>query len=219
MVIPAYRAEKTIGLLVRQVVIQGLPTIVVDDASNDETARKAEEAGALVIRRTKNGGKGTALRQGLEEALRRDYGWFLTMDADGQHVPAEIGCFLEAAARGNEDLILGNRMGKPMRMPIERRLTNRFMSWLLSRVAGQKIPDSQCGFRLISRQVLERVRLISERFEIESELVVKSIWKGFSVASIPVSSIYRREISFIRPLKDTVRFIRFLIGLRSERPQ
>jgi len=88
------------------------------------------------------------------------------------------------------------------------------MSWILSRVAGRRVADTQCGFRLIQASLLRKIQLSSHRFEIESEIIVKSAWAGFRIASVPVSSIYRREISFIRPVGDTIRFFRFLLSLK-----
>jgi len=217
VLIPAYQAQATIRPLVRDILAQGLPVIVVDDASSDETFREAQASGARVIRRPFNGGKGLALREGLDAALEGGYRWILTMDADGQHLPSEIPHFLRAGAQGNADLIVGNRMQNPKGMPLDRQLTNRAMSWILSAIAGQRIPDSQCGFRLISRRLIEQLDLSCDRFEIESELLVKSAWAGCRIVSIPVSSVYRRTSSFIRPVRDTFRFFRFLFMLRKGR--
>lgn len=217
VIIPAYQAQKAIGPLVREVRAQGLPVIVVDDASTDATAAEAEKAGASVIRRAANGGKGAALRDGFERALQDGTGWVVTMDADGQHLPSEIGAFLRRAEQGGADLLVGNRMQKPRGMPPDRWLTNFVMSKIISRVAGQKVPDTQCGFRLIRRRLLEKVRLVTDRFEIESELVIRAGWAGFRIESVPISSVYRRQISFIRPLRDTVRFFSFLRSLKKER--
>lgn len=214
MVIPAYRAASSIRSLVESVHALGLPVFVVDDASNDRTAEEARRGGARVLVRATNGGKGTALRQGLARSREDGFSWVVTLDADGQHLPSEIPRFLEEARRGEADLLLGNRMGNPRGMPLDRWLTNRFMSWVISRITGQQVPDSQCGFRMLGPRVLESVRLTSRHFEIESELVVRSAWAGLRVVSIPVSSVYRRQISFIRPIQDTVRFLRLLFSLR-----
>jgi len=214
VVIPAYQAEQTISAVVKAVIAQGLPVIVVDDASRDKTALVAHEAGARVIRRQVNGGKGTAVREGLQAALEQRCQWVLTMDADGQHLPAEIPRFLEEAAKGEAQIVLGNRMWHPKGMPLERRFTNWFLSAILSQIVNQRIPDTQCGFRMIFRGVLERSGLSANRFEIESELVVKGVWAGFRQVSIPVSSVYRHRLSFIHPVGDTIRFFRFLFSLR-----
>ena len=197
---------------------QGFLVLVVDDGSSDQTVARASSAGAEVIVRPANGGKGTALREGLAALKGRGQDWVLMMDADGQHLPSEISRFLIERDRGGSDLILGSRMDRPRGMPLDRRLTNRLMSWLISWMAGQGIPDSQCGFRLASRTLLERLRLNSLRFEIESEMAVKAAWAGFRISSVPVSSVYRGHASFIRPIRDTWRFLLFLWRLRREKP-
>lgn len=217
VVIPAYQAGRTIGPLIVQIRKMGLPVIVIDDASIDGTAREAEDAGASVIRLRANGGKGSALRKGIRAALSGECGWVLTMDADGQHLPEEIPLFLRRAQEEGADLLIGDRMGRPRGMPLDRWVTNFCMSRIISRVAGQSVPDTQCGFRMIRRRVLERVPLSSDRFEVESELVIRAAWAGFRIASVPVSSVYRMQISFIRPLRDTVLFFRFLWGMKNER--
>lgn len=217
VVIPAYQAEGTLGPIVRAIVAQGLPVIVVDDASTDQTAEEAERAGAEMIRRGDNGGKGAALRDGLARAAQRGWLWVITLDADGQHLASEIPLLLKAAAATGADLVIGNRMGNPHGMPPGRRLTNRLMSWFISRMIGRQVPDTQCGFRWISRRALEGIRLSSDRYEVESEMLIRSVWAGFRIASVPISSVYRRGVSFIRPFRDTVRFLALLRRLSQER--
>lgn len=217
VVIPAYRAEPTLRALVQAIRRLGLPVIVVDDASSDRTFWEAQEAGAVVLRRAANGGKGAALRDGLAEARRRGYEWMVTMDADGQHLPSDIPRFLDAGKKEDADLIVGNRMRDPRGMPLHRLVTNWLMSWLISRIAGQRIPDTQCGFRRVSRHFLERVPLASERFEIDSEMIIRAGWAGFRIVSVPVTCVYRRGASFIHPVGDTLRFLRFLKQLLAER--
>jgi len=218
VVIPAYQARQTIRPLVKEIRVLGFSVIVVDDASTDGTAEEAEAAGASILRRSLNGGKGAALRDGISAALQRGCDWVLALDADGQHLASEIPLLLKEAERSGADLLVGNRMERPRGMPLDRRLTNRFMSFLISRLAGQRVPDTQCGFRMIRRRVLETVRLTCDRFEVESEMIVRSAWAGFRIVSVPVSSVYRRQISFIRPIRDTVRFLRFLWQLKREQP-
>lgn len=213
VIIPAYQAQSSIGPLVRAIRDQGLPVLVVDDASPDQTSQEAGKAGAAVIRLPVNQGKGAALREGFSKGLAGPYEGFLTMDSDGQHLPEEIPNFLEAAQRSNADLVLGNRMSHPEGMPWVRRLTNRWMSWILSWLIHQRIPDSQCGFRLVHRRLLEAITLSTRRFEIESELLVKAAQAHGKIVSIAVCSFYPDRRSFIRPFRDTVRFFRFLWGL------
>ncbi|MDO8729623.1 MAG: glycosyltransferase family 2 protein [Candidatus Omnitrophota bacterium] len=215
--IPAYQASAAIGRVVADVKKMGLSVIVVDDASNDGTAKAAEAEGARVIRRPANGGKGAALRDGIPAALQMGCDWVLTLDADGQHLVSEIPLFLREAERGGADLLVGNRMGRPRGMPLDRWVTNLIMSRIISKVAGQKVLDTQCGFRMIHCRVMEKVRLTCDRFEVETEMVIRAAWAGFRIASVPVSSVYRRQISFIRPLRDTLRFFLLLSRLRKEK--
>jgi len=217
VVIPAYQAEPTLRALVQAIGRLGLSVIVVDDASSDRTFLEAREAGAVVLQRAANGGKGAALRDGLAEARRRGYEWIITMDADGQHLPLDIPSFLEAGKQGGTDLMVGNRMKDPRGMPSHRRVTNWLMSGWISCIAGQRVPDTQCGFRRVSRRLLEQVPMTSERFEIDSEMIIRAGWAGFRIASVPVTCVYRREASFIHPVGDTFRFLRFLRRLLAER--
>ena len=108
-------------------------------------------------------------------------------------------------------IVIGNRMSDTAIMPIARKLTNKFMSYLISRMCGHDIPDTQCGFRLIKRRVLESVSLNSSNYEIESELLLKAAKNGFKIESVPVKTIYEDEESRINPFVDTIRFIAFLV--------
>jgi hypothetical protein len=85
------------------------------------------------------------------------------------------------------------------------------MSWLLSCIAKQKIPDTQCGFRLIKQEVLKRVPLVTSKYETESEILIRSSRLGFKIESVPIKTIYLGEKSRINPFIDTLRFFRFLI--------
>ena len=207
VVIPAFQAAKTVEPLVRDIKRIGLPVIVVDDGSTDRTAVVAAEHGALVISHLQNQGKGQALRTGFAYALRERYDGVVTMDSDGQHDPSEIPQLIHAGERQHAGIVLGNRMGQNGSMPKARRWTNQLMSSLISALARQPIPDSQCGFRLIRREVLESVPLRSRRFEIESELLLRAAARRWKIISVPVQSIYREHASHIRPLRDTLRFL------------
>jgi hypothetical protein len=113
--------------------------------------------------------------------------------------------------RTGADMVIGNRMRDTASMPYSRVVTNRFMSWAISVIAGQKIPDSQCGYRLIKRCVLERADLETSNYEIESELIMSAARNGFRIASVPIKTVYGSERSRINPVVDTLRFIFFII--------
>ena len=210
ILIPAHNEAKSIATLVGQLVSKGHDVFVVDDGSIDGTALLASNAGAVVFQTGKKSGKGAALRLGFAHLLKSDYDAVLLMDGDGQHSPDDVGAFVNAFKTTGADIINGNRLNNPQGMPWIRLMTNRFMSWLISCICHNTIDDSQCGFRLISLKVLKTLELVSNDFEIETEILFKTAKAGFRFVSVDIQTIYRDEVSKINPIKDTLRFIRFL---------
>ena len=208
--IPAFNAAETIGDVIRGIRQLGLPVVVVDDGSRDTTAAVAAEQGAVVISHLRNEGKGAALRTGFQYALRETYDGVITVDSDGQHDPADIPRLIEAGERQHAGLVVGNRMGNGQAMPPLRRWTNRVMSRIVSMVSRQHIPDSQCGFRLIRKELLASVPLTATRYEIETELLLAAGRKRWKTVSVPVQSIYHGRPSHIRPLQDTWRLLQLI---------
>ena len=206
--IPAYNAEAFIGAVVEEVRPLVDRVLVVDDGSSDATAGRAEAAGAQVLRHDHNQGKGAALATGFEQALREAAGLVITLDADGQHAPGDIPRFLEAYRRTGIPVWIGNRMTDRSTMPLVRRCTNRLMSALISRSIGQPVPDTQCGYRLFHRDVLPLLRGVSPHYEAESEVLFQLSAHGVRIGSVPVATIYGDEVSAIRPVRDTLRFLR-----------
>jgi glycosyltransferase involved in cell wall biosynthesis len=212
VIIPTYNESNTIAGLISQVRKLNLGLVVVDDGSNDNTAAIAEKSGATVIRNGINQGKGSALVNGFKYCLKKDFDAAITMDGDGQHLPEDIPEFINLASKKEDlGLIIGNRMADRRNMPLIRVLTNKFMSWLLSRIIKQKIYDSQCGFRLIKRKVLEKLSLKTHKFEIESEMIIEAARAGVKIGSIPIQTVYRKEHSHINPFVDTIRFFSFIL--------
>ena len=206
-IIPAFNAARSLGPLIEGIKAHGLDVVVVDDGSQDRTASVAAAAGALVISHLKNAGKGKALRSGFEYACRAGYAGVITMDSDGQHDPAEVPIFIRAAEHTQAAVVLGNRMIGRVVMPSGRRRTNMLMSDIVSAVARQPIPDSQCGYRFIRREVLEDLALRATRYEIETELVLKAAARRWKIVSIPIRSIYDNHQSYIKPLREGLRFV------------
>ncbi len=189
-----------------------LPTatiLLVDDGSADDTAECGRGLGITVIEHEQNQGKGMALRTGFAAAVEAGADAVITMDSDGQHLPSETLRFVEAWERG-ADVVVGDRMRDNDNMPWLRKRTNEFTSWVISRLAGAKIPDTQNGYRLFDTKVLRDVELESRRYDMESEILIRAARHGFSVASVPVSTIYHDEESSINPFVDTLRFIRLV---------
>ncbi|MDP2912116.1 MAG: glycosyltransferase family 2 protein [Candidatus Omnitrophota bacterium] len=212
IIISAYNEGKTIGPLVSSLDKKGFRVVVVDDASRDSTIVEANKYGAEIIANAKNAGKGRCLRQGLEQAFQNNCEAVITMDGDGQHSLADVDKFIEEYEKSGADLVLGNRLHDTKKMPFVRRCTNVFMSFVISLIITEKIDDSQCGYRLISRKGIEKMKLNTLKYEIESEMILEAKRRGLKISSVNIDSIYSGESSRINPFLDTVRFIKFIIN-------
>jgi glycosyltransferase involved in cell wall biosynthesis len=209
--IPAFNEERHVAGVVAGARAH-LAVLVVDDGSTDRTAGRAEEAGAVVLRQTPNQGKGAALRAGFRWALEKGYDAVVTLDADDQHDPAEIGKFLRAFVDTQADLIIGARDFS--QIPIVRRITNTIGRWTFSWALGQPIADNQSGYRLVSRRLMAAaLRPEGGRetgFEFEVEIIVICLEHGYTLEWVPIRTIYAGETSHIKPLPHVVNYFRMV---------
>jgi glycosyltransferase involved in cell wall biosynthesis len=212
-VIPAYQAAHLVGEVVRGV-RRHLPVLVVDDGSTDDTSGAAASAGAEVVRQEPNQGKGAALKTAFRLALERRFEAVLTLDADGQHDPAEIPAFLEAWRGGRPDLVVGARdFGD---MPASRRIANTVGRWALSRAVGRDIPDNQSGYRLLSRRLVARTLESAEGgFEFEVDMVLICLREDWPIEWVPIRTIYEDQGSHIHPVQHVLSFLRMVRRARS----
>jgi glycosyltransferase involved in cell wall biosynthesis len=213
VLIPSYNEARTIGDLVRRLRERDLTVYVVDDGSSDDTASIAEREGAVVVRHKVNKGKGASMREGFRHIIKKGFDSVIVMDGDGQHQVEDIGNFLEKMETTKADIVVGNRMSDTSSMPLLRVYTNRFMSALISGMSGQRVPDTQSGFRLIKSDVLKNINLESSNYEIESEMIIKAARAGFRIESAPMKTIYRNEKSRINPVIDAIRFMAFVVKI------
>lgn len=208
--IPAWNEAPRIGSVLKGVSAY-LPVLVVDDGSTDDTAALAESTGAYVVRHERNLGKGAALMTGFTWALERGYDAVLTLDADGQHDPADIPKFIAAYRENAGDLIIGRRDFNVM--PFPRHYTNPLGSWLLSRALRMPILDNQSGYRLYTRRLLEALLPVTalrtaSGFEWEVEVITQAVCRGLTIAWVDIRTIYGIDkASYFHPLKDTVVFL------------
>jgi glycosyltransferase involved in cell wall biosynthesis len=209
---PAYQEGPRIGAVVEAARVH-LPVIVIDDGSTDDTADAAEAAGSTVIRQLPNAGKGAALRTGFGHALERGCAAVVTLDADGQHDPAEIPSFVDAFRARRPELVIGRRAFDEM--PAVRRLSNTLGGLTLSAALGRNVPDNQSGFRLIGR-VLMGAMLESDEsgFEFEVEMIARAIALGLPIEWVPIRTIYAGEPSHIEPWRHLREFLRMTVKAR-----
>jgi glycosyltransferase involved in cell wall biosynthesis len=205
-VIPCLNERAGVAALVAALGRQLPRVMVVDDGSVDDTAARAGVAGATVLRHERNFGKGAALRTGLSQARRQGFDWAVTLDGDGQHAPDDLPVFLQRAEQTGARLIIGNRMHQARAIPWLRRQVNRWMSRQLSRRAGRRLPDTQCGFRLVHLETWATLSLSTEHFEIESEMLMAFLAARHPVEFVPIRVIGRGRRSHIRPLADSLRW-------------
>ncbi|MEI8342439.1 MAG: glycosyltransferase family 2 protein, partial [Verrucomicrobiota bacterium] len=161
-------------------------------------------------------GKGASIKTGLRELMAYGVKYVLVLDGDGQHCPEEISAFLKEANKSEIPFFLGNRMHEAHKMPLVRKLTNWFMSSKISRVCGQSIPDTQCGFRMIHHDVIPHMFCESDAYDYETEMILIASLKGFRICPVPVSTIYSTEESKIHPVKDTLRFFKLMSKYRGK---
>ncbi len=207
VVIPAFNAERTVGAVIRDCREVLDDVLVVDDGSVDRTAAAAVDCGARVASHAANRGKGAALKTGFAYALQRGYEAVITLDADGQHLPREIPKFLVARAETRADLIIGGRAHLFHQMLPRRRMANRFSAWSIARCSRTNVTDSQSGFRFYSKDLLLKVRLRSDGFDMESEVIVRAGCDGFKVITIPIDLgfVDGLSTSHYKPVADSIR--------------
>jgi len=211
-VIPAHDEAPRVGPVVRGA-LQALPVVVVDDGSDDETADVARRAGATVLVQRPNQGKGSALRAGFRYALELGAEAVVTLDADGQHDPAEIPSLLAARLAGGDgddasaaELVIGQR--RFAEMPPVRRLSNSIGTVALSAALGHWVPDNQSGYRVIGRRLMQAMLASrDDGFAFEVEMIAVCLREGWPIAWAPIRTIYGEERSHIRPLRHLREFL------------
>lgn len=188
VIIPAYNEERTVGTVVRRVREHIPDVFVVDDGSGDATGERARWAGAVVVRHCVNRGLGAALGTGIAAALRSGADAIVTLDADGQHDPAEIAALTAPMRDGRVDLVIGVRSW--MGAPIHRRWFNRIANVVTRMLFGVQCADTQSGFRCFSRTAAERIAIRTNRMEVSSEIIAEAARHDLRIVEVPIRTIY-----------------------------
>jgi len=216
-IVPAYNEVNHIAQVVQGLQQYMETVIVVDDGSNDGTAEVAEKAGAFVLRHLSNLGKGAAIGTGIQQMQNSDVDAFFVLDADAQHDWHEVPMFVDKMEQSGASIVIGNRMKDTRKMPLIRKWTNQFTSWIVSKLCGQQMQDSQCGYRLIQKKVVADINLSFNRFDAESEFLIQAARAGHTIEEVQIKTIYLDEVvSKINPIIDTLRFFKMVWKYRSK---
>lgn len=208
VVIPVYNHAQTVGAVVRAA-SKYFPVIVVNDGSTDATATVlAAEKDIHVITLARNRGKGAALREGFAHAEKLGYTHAITIDADGQHSPDEIPAFAAASRLHPEAFIIGVRDLVKENAPRGRRMTNDLSTFWFRFETGVPLTDTQCGFRSYPLRAINGLRVRSQHYAYELDIMVKAAWAGIALRAQPVSVDYATptsRLSHFDPWRDMLR--------------
>jgi len=218
LLIPSYKSAEPLKRFIDTLLTEFVPKkhlFIVDDASKDGTYEMCGSNGIECLRHEKNRGKGKALKTGFTHLItHKKARWILTMDADGQHSPSDINLFLNKAIKyPTTGICIGARNMRPGIMPLARIFSNRLTSIIMTLFTGVRIKDSQCGYRLYSAELINSIDIEYERFEMESEVIMKAAAKKFPVHFVPVQTLYLKGPSHISHLADTLRWVKAVTAL------
>jgi len=209
VVIPAYNEENGIAEIasrvlsvspaLKQVGVDRLELLVVDDGSRDRTADVAQNiAGVTLIRHPKNKGYGAALKTGFSKAGGELIGF---LDADGTYPPEFFPQLCQVALNG-ADLVIGSRMaGEESKMPVTRRLGNFFFANLLSLLSHQKVTDSASGMRVFKREILRQIYPLPDGLNLTPVMSTRALHEGVRIKEVPIpysERVGRSKLSVIR---------------------
>jgi glycosyltransferase involved in cell wall biosynthesis len=193
-IIPAYNESRNIGKIIADTSKYVTIIIVVDDGSQDNTAELAMSKNTKVIRTRRNMGKGTALKRGLVECLKYNPDIIVTLDADGQHDPADIPKLLEPIKNGEADIVIGSRCDNNSlsEIPMVRGFGLSFINFINRSLMKSTIKDSQSGFRAYAKSILSMIsNYNSTGYGVETEQLATAELYGFHIVEVPVTIRYR----------------------------
>jgi glycosyltransferase involved in cell wall biosynthesis len=212
VILPIYNSEKHLPRLITAIIRYFPPSqiIAVDDGSSDGSRQICQNMDVSMITFAQNQGKGSALMAGMLKARADGYNFAFTIDSDEQHPPHHIPEFITLQNKNKCGLVLGKRNFEPDIMPRSRIWSNRITSKLVSAAAGRHIPDSQCGYRLYYLEPLQKIFLRSQRYQFETEILLKMAKLNIEICSLPIDTVYGDEVSHIRHLRDITNFIKII---------
>ncbi len=211
---PTYNNAGTLPTVIQDLLLYTQNLVIINDGSTDDTSKILDMfPGLELIHFEKNQGKGEALKQGFKLAEELGYEYAITIDSDGQHYPDDLDIFLseleEKTATDPEILLVGDRNMNQDGIPGKSTTGNKFSNFWFLVVTGTELHDTQSGYRLYPLKVVNGIKLITNKFELEIEVIVKAAWRNVEVRNIPIKVFYDKHnrVSHFRPFKDIVRIV------------
>jgi glycosyltransferase involved in cell wall biosynthesis len=221
VVIPCLNEALTIGTVVADFrrSLPGAMVVVVDNASTDQTAAVAAAAGATVLKERRPG-KGNAVRRAFN-SIEADV--YLLVDGDGTYPASEAPRLVAPVIGGDADVVIGGRLDQASRSEFRRanRMGNQFFLAVVNSIFGAHVSDLLTGYRVMSREFVKRTPILSVGFELETELTILALERGFRTIELPVQLVRRPDGSHskIRVVGDGLRILSAIITLlRDYRP-
>jgi glycosyltransferase involved in cell wall biosynthesis len=191
IVVPAFNEGSVISGVIDEINSSGYENIiVVDDGGSDDTFQKAKEKNVVALRHKINRGKGAAAKTGIEAAKLLGASVIVTMDADGQHDPADVRLLIEPILSGDFDVVMGTRLANPEGMPYYKIAANKIGNFFTWYVYGLWVTDSQSGFRAYSREAAHQINTHTDRYEYDSEVVYEIRKNRLKYKEVPIKVRY-----------------------------
>jgi glycosyltransferase involved in cell wall biosynthesis len=194
IVIAAYNEEKKLPSVIKSLKKAGYKDVIaVDDGSKDNTFEAAEKAGAIALKHSVNKGQGAALRTGIQYALQQGAEIIVTFDADGQHRIEDIPAMIVPVAEGRADITIGSRFLRKTNVPLRRKILLKGSVWVIWLFYGIKMTDAHNGFRAMSRNAAQKIRITCNRMAHASEIIEEIKRNRLRYKEVPVTIIYTKE--------------------------
>jgi glycosyltransferase involved in cell wall biosynthesis len=209
VIIPTYNNAATLQQVIQDVSVYTNNIIVVNDGSSDNTPDILSQFPSVhLITYQPNAGKGWALRQGFDAAVKLNYQYVITIDSDGQHFAYDLPAFINQLMVDQNAVIIGARNMNQSTVPGGSNFGNKFSNFWFKVETGITAPDTQSGYRLYPLEPIKKMHFFSKKYEFEIEVLVRLAWSGVKVVSVPVTVYYapkEARVSHFRPYKDFFR--------------